>query len=75
MGRKRLNHLNNIGVEIGNSEVISVEAGEKIVGFGECGDKEVELGRGYICDHRDYHPGMKRGGEGKVVSATGCSLF
>ena len=29
----------------------------------------------YTCALRDPYPAMKRGGEGKVVSATGCSLF
>ena len=42
VGRKDLNYLTNFGIGTGNSEVISIEAGEKIVGLGECGDKEVE---------------------------------
>ena len=35
-----------IGIGKRNSEVISIRAGEKIVGLGECGDKDVEQGRG-----------------------------
>jgi len=42
VGRKGLSHLINVGVGTGNSEVISIGAGEKIVGLGECGDKDVE---------------------------------
>ena len=56
--------------------------GEKVVGLGEGGDKEVEKDRGYTCALRNWHklyiqlyPGMKREGEGKVVSATGYSAF
>ena len=48
---------------------------EKVIGLGECGGKEVELGRGYTCALRDPYPGMKRRVEGTVVSANGCSPF
>ena len=46
-----LSYLINVGVQTGNSEVISIGAGEKIVGLGEYGDKEVEWGRGYTTSH------------------------
>ena len=75
MGRNGLSHLINAGVGTGNSEVISIGASEKIIGMGEFGDKEVELVMGYTCALRDTYPGMKREGEGKFVSATGCSTF
>ena len=40
--RKGLSHLINVGVGTGKSEVIGIGVGEKVVGFGECGDKELE---------------------------------
>jgi len=42
MGNKSFSHLVNVGIEIGNSEVICIGVGEKVVGLGECGGKEVE---------------------------------
>ena len=75
MSRKGLSHLISDGVGTGNSEVISIGVGEKIVVLGDCGDKKVEYGRGYTCAPRDPYPGMKRGVKGKIVSATGCSPF
>jgi len=42
MGSKGLSHLINIGVGTGNSEVISIGVGEKVVGLEECEGKEVE---------------------------------
>ena len=38
MGRKGLRHLINVVVGTENIEVISIVAGEKIFGLGECGD-------------------------------------
>jgi len=35
VSRKRLRHLINVGVGTGNSEGISIGAGEKIVGLGD----------------------------------------
>ena len=42
MGRKGISHLINVGVGSGNSEVISIGVGEKVVGLGECGGEEVK---------------------------------
>ena len=47
MGSKGLSHLINVGVGTGNSEFISIGIGEKVIGLGECGDKEVEQGKVY----------------------------
>ena len=42
MNSNSLNHLINVGDGTGNSEVINIGVGEKVVGLGECGGKEVE---------------------------------
>ena len=42
MGTEGLSYLINVEVGTGNSEVISIGDGEKVVGLEECGDKEVE---------------------------------
>ena len=42
MGRKSLSYLINVRVRTGNSEVITIGVVEKVIGLGECGDKEVE---------------------------------
>ena len=75
MCRRGLSPLINVGVVTGNSEVIGIGVGEKVVELRECGDKEVEKGRGYKFALRDPYPGIKRWGEGKVLSATGGSPF
>ena len=62
VGIKGLSHLINVGVGTRNNEVISIGAVEKIIGLGECGDKEVEWRRGYTCALKVPYPGMKRGG-------------
>ena len=72
MGRKGFSHLINVGVGTGNSEFINIGVGEKVVGLGEYGDKEVEKSS---SDLKHSHPDMKSGGEGEVVTATGGSPF
>ena len=42
MGSKGLSHLISVRVTMGNSEVICIGVGGKIVGLGECGGKDVE---------------------------------
>ena len=61
-----------IGVGTGNSEVISVRIGEKIVGLGNAETKKLNrVWDIYTCTLRNPYPDMKRGGEGEVVSVTG----
>ena len=63
MDGRGFSHLSNVGVGTGNSEVICIGVGQKVVGLGECGGKVVE------------YSSMKGGGEGKVVSAASCTPF
>ena len=72
MGSKGFSHLINVGVGTGSSEVICRGVDEKVPGLGECKGKEVEYGRGPL---KDPYLGIKGGGEGKVVSAAGCTTF
>ena len=65
--RKGLSILINIRVRTGNSGVINIGVGEKVIGLREYGDEEVEKGKGYTCALKDLHLGMKKGGEGKLA--------
>ena len=75
MGGNAFSHLINVEVGTSNSEVICIGVGEKVVGLRECGDKEFKLGRAYASALKDPYSIMKRGRDGKVVSAVGCTPF
>ena len=58
LGRSGVSNLINVGVGTGNSKVISIGDGEKIVRLGESGNKKVQYGRGYIicmCPEETLH--------------------
>ena len=61
MGSKGFCHLINVGVGTGNSEVIYIGVGEKVVGLSECGGKEVDKSRGYTSALRDPYSAMNGG--------------
>ena len=42
MGGNGFSHLSNVGIGTGNHELIYIRIGEKVIGLGKCGSKEVE---------------------------------
>ena len=68
MGGKGFNHLTNVGVETGNSEIICIGIGEKVVGTGGNVEvKKLKRVRGYTSALRGPYSSMKEEGEGKVI--------